>query len=183
MLNLVFTRGVSAAFRHGVHIYHRMSSGPFRVYRVTQLRTDGVHRRQSAGTLSVVFKLVRLTAAIRSGLIVLDHFSWANGRMCSPDTVKQNSRVEGLPFAVATRVKTEQDNSTSWLIGPFALLFVNCPSAGIRRTVCRGARRHHGGSPTQTCFCVTVSRSLSRRHAWVMSVTATLTSFTGLFLA
>ena len=33
--------------------YIHTSSGQFRVYRVTQLRTDGVHCRESAGTGSV----------------------------------------------------------------------------------------------------------------------------------
>ena len=52
-LNLVLTYGIPAEFRGGVHllIHNRhTSSGQSRVYRVTQLRTDGVHFRESAGT-------------------------------------------------------------------------------------------------------------------------------------
>ena len=48
-------------FRGGVHlfIYNRHTpSGQSRVYRVTQLRTDGVHCRESAGTGPVILKVV-----------------------------------------------------------------------------------------------------------------------------
>ena len=61
-LNLVLTYyGISPEFRGGVHlfIYNRHTpSGQSRVYRVTQLRTDGVHCRESAGTGPVNFKVV-----------------------------------------------------------------------------------------------------------------------------
>ena len=40
-------------------IYHRVRS---RVYRVTQLRTDGVHCRESVGTGLVALKVVRVTS-------------------------------------------------------------------------------------------------------------------------
>ena len=59
-LNLVLTHGVPE-FRGGVHlfIYNRHTpSGQSRVYRVTQLRTDGVHCRESAGTGPVNLKVV-----------------------------------------------------------------------------------------------------------------------------
>ena len=51
--NLVLTYGIPPEFRGGVHlfIYNRHTpSGQSRIYRVTQLRTDGVHCRESAGT-------------------------------------------------------------------------------------------------------------------------------------
>ena len=60
-LNLVLTYGISPEFRGGVHlfIYNRHTpSGRSRVYRVTQLRTDGVRCRGSAGTGPVNFKVV-----------------------------------------------------------------------------------------------------------------------------
>ena len=50
-LNLVLTYGIPPEFRGDVHlfIYNRYTpSGQSRVYRVTQLRTDGVHCRESA---------------------------------------------------------------------------------------------------------------------------------------
>ena len=53
--------GIPPEFRGGVHlfIYNRhTSSGRSRVYRVTQLRTDGVHCRESAGTGPVNLKVV-----------------------------------------------------------------------------------------------------------------------------
>ena len=48
----------------GIHILNRhTTSGQCRVYCVTQLRTDGVHCRESVGTEPVVPKVVRVTAA------------------------------------------------------------------------------------------------------------------------
>ena len=60
-LNLVLTYGIPPEFRGGVHlfIYNRHTpSGQSRVYRVTQLRTDGVHCRESAGMRPVNLKVV-----------------------------------------------------------------------------------------------------------------------------
>ena len=51
-LNLVLTSGIPPEFRGGVHLFihnRHTPSGQSRVYRVTQLRTDGVHCRESAG--------------------------------------------------------------------------------------------------------------------------------------
>ena len=41
-LNLVLTRGISAAFRDGVPKYRHSTSGQSRGYQVTQMCTDGV---------------------------------------------------------------------------------------------------------------------------------------------
>ena len=41
-----------------IYFYHHTLSGQSRVYRVTQLRTNGVHCRESAGTGPVVLKVV-----------------------------------------------------------------------------------------------------------------------------
>ena len=60
-LNLVLTYGIPPEFRSGVHlfIYNRNTpSGQSRVNRVTQLCTDGVHYRESAGTGPVNLKIV-----------------------------------------------------------------------------------------------------------------------------
>ena len=60
-LNMVLNYGISPEFRGGVHlfIYNRYTpSRQSRVYRVTQLRTDGVHCRASAGTGPVNLKVV-----------------------------------------------------------------------------------------------------------------------------
>ena len=61
ILNLVLTYGIPPEFRGGVHLFiynHHTSSGQPRVYRVTRLRTDGVHCRKSAGTGPVNLKVV-----------------------------------------------------------------------------------------------------------------------------
>ena len=42
---------------------HYTPSGQSRVYRVTQLRTDGVHCRESVGPGPVVLKIVRVAGA------------------------------------------------------------------------------------------------------------------------
>ena len=46
-----------------IYFYHYTTSGKSRVYRITQLRTDGVHCRESAGTGPVALKVVRVTGA------------------------------------------------------------------------------------------------------------------------
>ena len=59
-LNLVFTRGIPPEFRGGARLFilnHHTPSGQSRVYRVTQLRNNGVHYRESAGTGSVNLKV------------------------------------------------------------------------------------------------------------------------------
>ena len=46
-----------------IYLNRHTPSGQSRVYRVTQLRTDGVHCRESAGTVPVVLKVVPVTSA------------------------------------------------------------------------------------------------------------------------
>ena len=60
-LNLVLTYGIPPEFRGGVHIFifnRHTPSCQSRVYRVTQLCTDGVHCQESAGTGPVNLKVV-----------------------------------------------------------------------------------------------------------------------------
>ena len=60
-LNLMLSYGVPLEFGGGVHLFihnHHTLLGQSRVYRVTQLRTDGVHCRESAGTGPVNLKVV-----------------------------------------------------------------------------------------------------------------------------
>ena len=56
-LNLVLTHGIPPDFR-GVYLNRHTPSGQSRVYRVTQLRADDVHYRESAGTGPVNLKVV-----------------------------------------------------------------------------------------------------------------------------
>ena len=69
-LNLVLIQGIPPDFRVGPHIYRQLPSGQFRVYRVTQLRTDGVYSRESASTGPVILKVVRVTSAAFSSFTV-----------------------------------------------------------------------------------------------------------------
>ena len=60
-LNLVLTYGIPPGFRGVVHLFdlnRHTPSGQSRVYRVTQLRTDGVHCRKSTGTGPANLKVV-----------------------------------------------------------------------------------------------------------------------------
>ena len=64
-LNLVLSHGIPPVFRGGVHLFiyfsRHTSLSQSRVYRVTQLRTNSVHYRESAGTGPVVLKVVPVT--------------------------------------------------------------------------------------------------------------------------
>ena len=60
-LNLVLIYGLPPEFRGGVHLFIYNRHTPLsqsRVYRVTQLRTDGVHCREYAGAGPVNLKVV-----------------------------------------------------------------------------------------------------------------------------
>ena len=63
--NLFMARDSSRFPRRRPYIYlnRHTPSGESRVHRVTQLRTDGVHCRESAGTELVVLKVVSETGA------------------------------------------------------------------------------------------------------------------------
>ena len=66
-LNLVLIYKIPPELRGGVHLFiknRHTPSGQFRVYQVTQLRTDGVHSRESAGTGPVNLKVFRTSAAL-----------------------------------------------------------------------------------------------------------------------
>ena len=70
-LNLVLTYGIPPEFRGGVHILilnRHTPSGQSRVNRVTQLRTDGVHCRESAGTGPAYLKVVSNECCLRRSL-------------------------------------------------------------------------------------------------------------------
>ena len=60
-LNLVLTYVILPEFRGGVHFFilnRHTPSSRSRLYRVSQLRTDGVHCQESAGTGAVNLKVV-----------------------------------------------------------------------------------------------------------------------------
>ena len=53
--------------RRRLYIYRQPTSGQSRNYRITQLRTDGVHCRQSTGTEPVALKAVGVTGSCLFG--------------------------------------------------------------------------------------------------------------------
>ena len=68
-LNLVLTHGIPPDFHGGVHLFKSpYAIGSVRVNRVTKLRTDDVYCRESAGTGSVVLKVVPVTGVAFSGV-------------------------------------------------------------------------------------------------------------------
>ena len=68
-LNLVLTHGIPLDFLGGIHLFvSPYAIGPSRVYRVAaQLRADGIHCQESAGTRPVVLKIVQVTCAAFAG--------------------------------------------------------------------------------------------------------------------
>ena len=60
---LVPTRGIPPTFQGDVHyLYYQPTSGQSRVFQVTQLCTDGVHYRESAGIGSVFVRVVPVSS-------------------------------------------------------------------------------------------------------------------------
>ena len=75
----MLTHGIPPDCRGGVHLFicTATPSDQSRVYRVTQLRTDGVHCQESAGTGPVVLKVIPVTeAAILQ--VAMDQFMCAS---------------------------------------------------------------------------------------------------------
>ena len=78
IINLVLTHGIPPAFHDSVHhIYRQPPSGQSQVNRVTQLRTNGIPRREFVGNGPVVLKAVRVTGAAFSGF-TMDQFLYAS---------------------------------------------------------------------------------------------------------
>ena len=67
---MVLTYEIPPEFRGGAHLFilnRHTPSGQSQVYRVTQLRTDGVHCREFAGTGPLVLKVVPVAGAALAG--------------------------------------------------------------------------------------------------------------------
>ena len=79
LIPVVLTHAIPLACRDSVNIYiyiYIIQSGQSRVYRVTQLlRTDGVPRRDSAGTGPVALKVVPVTGVVFVGFYALLFFN------------------------------------------------------------------------------------------------------------
>ena len=75
-LKVVITYGIPPAIHDDVHIHNTPSTAidQCRIHPVTQLRTDGVHCRESTGTGPVVLKVVRVTSAAFSGFTMAQFF-------------------------------------------------------------------------------------------------------------
>ena len=65
---MVLTHGIPPVFCYGVHTYRQPTTCQSRVYRVTQIRTDGVHCRESIGTGPEVLEVVPVMGAAFLGL-------------------------------------------------------------------------------------------------------------------
>ena len=79
-----YLHGIPPEFRGGVHTFilnHRTLSGQSRVYRVAQLRTDGVHCRESAGTGPVSLKVVpnECCLGVNQLRVLSSHLFWTSG--------------------------------------------------------------------------------------------------------
>ena len=77
---MVLTHGIPPDFRCGVHLFVFNRHTPWcqsQVYRVTQLRTDGVHYRESAGSGPVNVKVVEF----QTSAALADHHGPVNMRL------------------------------------------------------------------------------------------------------
>ena len=89
------THGITPDFRGGVHLFiltRHTPSVQSRVNRVTQVRTDGAHCRESAGTGPVVLKVVPVTgAAILQA--TLDQLMYASLSHCATSGCGKRERT------------------------------------------------------------------------------------------
>ena len=51
-----------------IYLYHQPPSGESRLYHITHLRNDGIHCRESTGTVPTIFKVVPVKGAAFSGI-------------------------------------------------------------------------------------------------------------------
>ena len=101
----MLTHGIPPHFRGGAHlfIYNRHTpSVQSRVYRVTQLRTDGVHCRESAGTGPVFLKVVPVTSAACVSLFSHTHCWYEVVIACAVHKVSEH--VVLIPLVSSTDV-------------------------------------------------------------------------------
>ena len=90
---LYLTHEIPPDFCGGAYLFiiQSYAIGPVRVYRVTQMRTGGVHCREYADTEPVVLKVVPVTGAAFSG-ITMDQL------MCALSFPKPTTRT-GMKWA------------------------------------------------------------------------------------
>ena len=124
-----------------MHLYRHTPSSQSRVYWVTQLRTDGVHCRESVGTGPVVLKVVPVTGAAFAGLtmdqsmcvcvVFSSHPFWSSSSLDVPAGVTQEEGHTGVLIHLPSAVR--------------ALIFVSmCASLFPHRLlVCSGYINSH----------------------------------------
>ena len=104
----MLTHGIPPDFPGGdIHICRPSPSGQFRVYRVTQLRTDRVHCQQSIGTGPVVLKVVRGPGADFSGIHHHGPINMCPSLFTHPPTIgmKWTSVIQKVLVSEAYRVQ------------------------------------------------------------------------------
>ena len=109
-LNLLLISGIPPEFPGGVHQFilnRRTPSEQSRAYRVTQLRTDGVHCRESAGTAPAVLKVVRVASVAFPGItmdqlmcvcvcVLSSHSFWTSSSLDVPAGATQEEGHTGF---------------------------------------------------------------------------------------
>ena len=111
------TCGIPTDFRGGVHLFIYTPSGQSRVYRVTQLRTDGGHCRESASPGPGVFKVVPVTGAAFAGItmdqsINVQASPWTSSNMqVSPWTNQVMCRYHHGQINKCTGIIMDQSNN------------------------------------------------------------------------
>ena len=100
-LNLV-TRRISPAFRDGLHLFTpSIAIGPVPNLSATQLRTDGVHYQEAAGTGPVALKLILIKGAAFSG-ITMYHVLCAS-RFSMPTILRRERGQGNIHLPLTTR--------------------------------------------------------------------------------
>ena len=106
----MLTYGIPPDFRGGVHLFilnNHTPLGQSRVYQVTQLRTDGVHCRESAGTKPVVVRVVPVTDAAFAG-----HHGPINVRLSfsTPTIGMATYKLPGTKYNIINTTNSQENN-------------------------------------------------------------------------
>ena len=135
-----------------VYLYRQPPSGQSRVYRVTQLHTDGVDYQESAGTGPVVLKVVPVTGATFSGVttdqllssplfphLLLVQYTGHQPRMVvTPARCQLNRDIESFPvpvraqeFSLARQVRPSRPASVRSISTPINRLNLVLSTHGL----------------------------------------------------
>ena len=157
----MLTRGIPPDFRGGAHVFiylnRHTSSGQSRVYRVTQLRTDGIRCLESAGTGPVVLKVVPVTGADLHHFLFLFLFNLTYRRWTSLPSCLWPQRIfPSLPGSRLTiflsRCKFSTLTTRQPMVEFYLLTFPRFPLRKKEHKSYFGKNRTHDFRTTSRCM-------------------------------